>query len=212
MTLGVLTPSLVNAAQNVVDKGIVVMGDSLAAEYGLPRDTGWVKLLDREINQSGENAGINFTIHNASISGETTSGGIKRLPEQLAQYKPYLVIIELGANDALRGLSLTATRENLRNMITTSQASGAKVLLLGMQIPPNYGQDYSRKFKQLFQDLGRETGCTTIAFFLEAIAANKEMFQADGLHPTSAAQPILMQTVKAALAPMITFVRPAHQK
>eukprot|EP01037_Dinobryon_pediforme_P004567 gene4567-4612_t len=121
MTLDVLTPSLVNAAQNVVDKGIVVMGDSLAAEYGLPRDTGWVKLLDREINQSGENAGIHFTIHNASISGETTSGGIKRLPEQLAQYKPYLVIIELGANDALLGLKCSCLAcKYRRTMVKTT--------------------------------------------------------------------------------------------
>ena len=212
MVLGMLTSPAQVAAEAISERNILVMGDSLAAEYGLPRDTGCVKLLDREVNKPGENTVGPIIFHNASISGETTSGGVKRLPEQLTQHKPYLVIIELGANDALRGLSLTATRDNLRTMIKAAQASGAKVLLLGMQIPPNYGSDYTRKFKLLFQELGQETGCTTIGFFLEAIAANKDMFQADGLHPTVAAQPLLMQTVYAVLAPMITSVHPARQK
>ena len=191
---------------------ILVMGDSLSAEYGLRRDTGWIKLLERDLNQPANKLNRRIEIFNASISGETTSGGAHRLPEQLSLHHPDLVIIELGANDALRGLAIQATQDNLRNMVKQSQATRAQVLILGMQIPPNYGRDYTQKFKQLFHDVAIETGSSEVPFFLEAIAAQRDMFQADGLHPVEVAQPLLMQTVKATLLPLIVSARPVRQK
>ena len=140
---------------------ILLMGDSLSAEYGLQRGSGWAKILERQLQQQGSQ----WMIFNASISGETSAGGLSRLPKLLAQEKPGIVFIELGANDALRGLSITQTESNLRKMIELSKQAGAKVLLFGMQIPPNYGQDYTQKFKEIYSRLATQEHVELIPFF-----------------------------------------------
>ncbi len=189
-----------NTATNADRKpAILVVGDSLSAEYGLQRGSGWVALLDRHLsdNKTG------YQIHNSSISGDTTSGGVSRLPAALEQYQPKIVIIELGSNDALRGLSLKATEENLSKMITMSQQSGAQVLLIGMQIPPNYGRVYAEQFQQIFVSLANKYKIARVPFLLDGIATKSEMFQADGIHPNKQAQPILVTNVWKHLEPLL---------
>ena len=176
---------------------LLVLGDSLSAEYGLPRGTGWVQLLNQQLRKEGSP----WQIANASISGETTAGGLSRLPELLRRIKPRLVIIELGANDALRGLSLAATQKNLKEMIVQSKQSGAEVLLIGMQIPPNYGQDYTRQFARLFVTLAQSEQVPLLPFFLEGVATRPELFQADRIHPNEQAQSIMFGNVWKALEP-----------
>ncbi len=176
---------------------LLVLGDSLSAEYGLPRGSGWVQLLSNQLRKDGSP----WQIMNASISGETTAGGLSRLPDLLKRVKPRLVIIELGANDALRGLSLAATQKNLREMIVLSKKSGAEVLLLGMQIPPNYGQEYTKQFARLFVTLSQAEQVPLLPFFLEGVATRPELFQADRIHPNEQAQPIMFGNVWKALEP-----------
>ena len=175
---------------------ILVMGDSLSAEYGLPRGTGWVNLLQQQLLKEGSS----WTIFNASISGETTSGGRSRLKDLLVQLQPSLVLLELGANDALRGLPITQTEINLRKMIQMSQESGAKALLFGMQIPPNYGQTYTRQFRDLYPALAIQENIALLPFFLKGVADRPELFQADRLHPNAEAQNILFQNVWGSMA------------
>jgi acyl-CoA thioesterase-1 len=182
---------------------ILVVGDSLSAEYGIARNTGWVELLKQNLIDTTQEKNQIPKIINASISGDTTSSGMNRLETLLERDDPDIVILELGANDALRGLSLYATKSNLEAMIKASQKRKAKVLLLGMRIPPNYGRDYSEKFNKIFQELASEYGCEIVPFFLSRIATNRELFQADGIHPTAEAQAELMQTVKSALKPIL---------
>jgi len=176
---------------------ILVMGDSLSAEYGLTRGTGWVRLLENQLQQEA----IPWAVFNASISGETSSGGLSRLPKLLEQKKPGIVLLELGANDALRGLSIQESDRNLRKMIALSKASGAKVLLFGMQIPPNYGQDYTKQFKELFPKLAMQEQVQLLTFFLSGVASDPSLFQADRLHPNERAQAILFKNVWGAMAP-----------
>lgn len=176
---------------------LLVLGDSLSAEYGLPRGSGWVQLLNNQLGQNGSS----WQIVNASISGETTAGGLSRLPDLLARTKPRLVILELGANDALRGLSLSASQKNLKEMIVTSKKAGAEVLLLGMQIPPNYGQEYTKQFARLYVTLSQAEQVPLLPFFLEGVATRPELFQADRLHPNEQAQPIMFRNVWKALEP-----------
>lgn len=176
---------------------ILVMGDSLSAEYGLVRGTGWVKLLEVQLQKQSSS----WSIFNASISGETTSGGLTRLPTLLEQKKPGIVLLELGANDALRGLSISQTENNLRKMILLCKKNGARVLVFGIQIPPNYGQDYTNQFKILFSKLAKQEGVELLPFFLEGVASQKEFFQADNIHPNEKAQPILFKNVWAAMKP-----------
>lgn len=178
---------------------ILVIGDSLSAEYGLERNSGWVALLDQRLQD--KNAG--YQIHNSSISGDTTSGGLSRLPAALDRYRPDLVIIELGSNDALRGLPLDMTRKNLSTMASLSLGSGARVLLIGMQIPPNYGRSYAEQFKQMFNDIAREHDVGLVPFLFEGIATDHAMFQPDGMHPNERAQPLLAETVWRELKPML---------
>ncbi|WP_434547597.1 arylesterase [Paracandidimonas soli] len=170
---------------------VLVLGDSLSAEYGIERGSGWVSLLEPRIRDTFPGV----QIKNASISGDTTSGGLTRLPDALLQHDPAVVLIELGANDALRGLSLQATRENLARMITLSRESGASVILVGMQIPPNYGTRYSRQFRELFPELAQEYGAALVPFLLEGMASDSSLFQADGIHPNEAAQPLIADNV-----------------
>ncbi|SHI21316.1 arylesterase [Pollutimonas bauzanensis] len=178
---------------------ILVIGDSLSAEYGLQRDSGWVALLGRRLAQ--EKTG--YQIHNSSISGDTTSGGLSRLPAALARYRPEIVILELGSNDALRGLSLKMTQDNLSKMVAMSQQSRASVLLLGMRIPPNYGRQYTEQFQQLFAATAQEYKAALVPFLFEGIAADKRMFQADGMHPNEQAQATLAENVWEKLQPML---------
>jgi len=176
---------------------ILVMGDSLSAEYGISRGSGWVKLLEGQIKEQGSQ----WLVFNASISGETTAGGLARFSGLLAQKKPSIVLLELGANDALRGLSIEETQKNLRQMIQQSKKSGAKVLLFGMQIPPNYGQDYTKKFKDLYPKLASQEGIELVPFFMAGVISNADLFQADNIHPNEKAQTILYKNVWGAMAP-----------
>ena len=176
---------------------ILVMGDSLSAEYGIARGSGWVRLLEDQLQKQSSP----WMVFNASISGETTSGGLTRLPALLEQKKPRIVLLELGANDALRGLSVDQTERNLRKMIKASKNSGAKVLLFGMQIPPNYGQDYTNQFKAFYSKLAKQEGVELLPFFLQGIASQKELFLSDNIHPNEKAQTILFRNVWAAMAP-----------
>jgi acyl-CoA thioesterase-1 len=183
---------------------ILVMGDSLSAEYGLQRGQGWVALMDARLREQH----LDYSVVNASISGDTTAGGAARLGSALASAHPAVVIIELGSNDGLRGLSLDASRANLESMITASQKAGAKVLLIGMQIPPNYGRDYTEKFKGLFPDLARRYKTALTPFLLEGIGEKAELFQADGLHPLAQAHPRILGNVWPALQPLLKGARP----
>lgn len=182
---------------------ILVLGDSLSAEYGLARGTGWVNLLERQLEKEKSS----WTVFNASISGETSSGGISRLPSLLTQKQPGIVMIELGANDALRGLAIAQTETNLRKMIQMSKKSGARVLLFGIQIPTNYGQSYTTQFKKLYQQLANEEQIELLPFFLEGVATKPELFQADRLHPNVKAQSILFKNVWGSMAPYSTLLK-----
>ena len=176
---------------------ILVLGDSLSAEYGLPRGTGWVSLLEERLAMDKSP----WTVLNASISGETSSGGLTRLPKLLSQKKPGIVLIELGANDALRGLPVSDTERNLSKMIQMSKKSGAKVLLCGIQIPSNYGQTYTTQFKKLYPQLAKQEQIELLPFFLEGVATKPEFFQADRLHPNVQAQSIIFKNVWGSMAP-----------
>ncbi len=176
-----------------------MLGDSLSAAYGLPAEQGWVSLLEQELTQRR----LAERVINASISGETSSGGLQRLPRLLADYRPDLVVLELGANDGLRGTPLQVMKQNLRRMVELSQASGAEVMLIGIRIPPNYGPQYTQRFYSIYPDLAREYQLSLVPFLLERVALKPQMMQADGLHPTAAAQPILLQTVWPHLYPLL---------
>jgi acyl-CoA thioesterase-1 len=182
---------------------ILVLGDSLSAEYGLARGTGWVHLLEQQLEKDKSP----WTVFNASISGETSSGGISRLPSLLTQKQPGIVMIELGANDALRGLPIAQTETNLRRMIQMSKKSGARVLLFGIQIPTNYGQSYTTQFKKLYQQLANEEQIELLPFFLEGVASKPELFQADRLHPNVKAQSILFKNVWGSMAPYSNLLK-----
>jgi acyl-CoA thioesterase-1 len=178
---------------------IVVLGDSISAEYGLPRDTGWVNLMRKKLTQER----FDYSVANSSISGDTTSGGLARLPAALNRIKPKVVIVELGANDALRGVPLATTEDNLRSIIEKSQAVNAKVLLVGMYVPPNYGPDYSQKFHGVYEKLSKEKHVPLVPFLLAGIENKPEMFQADQIHPTPQAQPLLLNNVWPVLRPLL---------
>ncbi len=180
-------------------KTLLVLGDSLSAEYGLARDSGWVSLLDKQLRSEK----ISATIINASISGETTAGGKTRLPALLEQHKPSIVIVELGGNDGLRGLSLAATQSSLREIISLSSNAGAQVLLLGMRVPPNYGVDYAKRFVAMYQGLGREKSVHLVPFFLQGLEDTEQFFQPDRIHPNQRAQALLLDNVWPALKPLL---------
>ena len=198
-TLFCLITAFTVRAETVKAPSILVIGDSLSAEYGLRRDSGWVNLVQQRLQESG----FKYRIHNASISGDTTSGGLSRFPAALERHKPAIVIIELGSNDALRGLSLDMTRLNLEKMVDMALAQKAKVVLVGMQIPPNYGRQYTEAFKSLFTEIAAEHKTALVPFLLEGIATDRNMFQADGIHPNETAQTILAMNVWKALEPML---------
>lgn len=178
---------------------ILILGDSLSAEYGIPKNTGWASLIQKRISEHQ----YSHQMINASISGETSIGGKQRIQALLVQHQPKVLILELGANDALRGLPLEQTKSNLEYMTVTAKKSGAKVLILGMKIPPNYGKEYSIKFESLFVELGKKHGAIVTPFFLEKIATDPEMFQTDRIHPNEKAQPILANTVWPSLQKLL---------
>ena len=198
--LSLITCALFATSAYSASKTVLVLGDRLSAEYGLVRGTGWVPLLQKRLQEEK----VDADIVNASISGETTSGGKARLSGLLKKHRPSIVVIELGANDALRGLSLAGTEANLRAMIIESQKAHAKVLLVGMQIPPNYGSDYAKAFSTMYPRLARETKSSLVPFFLEDVASKPDLFQADRIHPTAAAQPLMLTTVWPYLKPLLT--------
>jgi acyl-CoA thioesterase I len=168
---------------------LLVLGDSLSAGYGINVKQGWVSLLEEKLKEK------NISVVNASISGETTAGGKSRLPKLLEQYQPTWVLIELGANDGMRGLSLKSMRENLEQMIQFSQQHKAIPVLIGMKLPENYGMIYTKKFSDIYQLVAQQYQITLVPFLLEGIALNPKFFQNDGIHPTAAAQPYLLENV-----------------
>jgi acyl-CoA thioesterase-1 len=181
---------------------LLVVGDSLSAEYGLERGSGWVALLQQRLARDK----IAIEVVNASISGDTTSGGRSRLPALLAQHKPGIVIVELGGNDALRGLPLKMTQANLLAMVQGAKAAGARVLVLGMQLPPNYGQNYAQDFANLFAGVAKAEGAALVPFFLAGVADGPDadkMFQADRIHPNAQAQPRMLDNVWPRLKPLL---------
>jgi acyl-CoA thioesterase I len=169
---------------------ILVMGDSLSAGYGIDIQQGWVNLLEQALTKNNK-----VSITNASVSGETSSGGLARLPALLKKHQPTLVILELGGNDGLRGQPLKLLEKNMQAMINASHASGAKVILAGMQIPPNYGSRYTHQFKALYPKLAEKNSLVLIPFLLEGVAGNSDLIQPDGIHPTAEAQPLIMKIV-----------------
>ncbi len=182
---------------------MLVLGDSLSAEYGIAREAGWVKLLSDRLAQHVRESGAQYIVVNASISGETTSGGRTRLPALLKQHQPAIVLIELGANDGLRGLPLTAMRDNLRAMVAAARAAGARVLLIGMRIPPNYGRDYADRFYATFEQLAKEMRVSLAPFLLDGFADRYELFQPDRVHPNEQAQARMLDNVWPHLAPLL---------
>jgi acyl-CoA thioesterase-1 len=179
---------------------ILVFGDSISAGYGLSRvDQGWVALLQAKLKDEG----YGYQVVNASVSGETTAGGLARLPRALAVHRPKIVIIELGGNDGLRALPVAQMRANLKQMVLLCSASGARVLLLGMRMPPNYGPDFTEQFRSSFSDLARDEKLPLVPFLLNDVAQNPSLMQADGFHPNAAGQPKLIANVWPALKPML---------
>lgn len=178
---------------------ILVFGDSLSAAYGIPVEKGWVNLLQEKLGEK-------FVVANASISGETTSGGLNRLGQSLPAMKPHYVIIELGANDGLQGKSIKEMQDNLEQMIKLAIDAPAKVILIGIHMPPNYGASYTEKFDQVYKDLAEKYQLTFIPFLLEGIATDFSLMQADGLHPTAEAQPKILEHLWPTLEPVLVDV------
>ena len=188
------------AAQTPALQGtLLVVGDSLSAEYGLPRGTGWVALMTERL-QSQQ---LKLEVINASISGETTSGGRTRLPQLLERHRPAVVLIELGGNDALRGLPLTATETNLREMAAAAHKSGARTVILGKKMPPNYGRAYAQAFSDLFARVAHTEKAALVPFMLEAVGERIDLVQPDRIHPSQQAQPLILDTVWPVVAKVI---------
>jgi acyl-CoA thioesterase-1 len=178
---------------------ILVFGDSLSAAYGLAPEQGWVALLQKRLQTQG----YEYRIVNASISGETTSGGLQRLPHALELNRPAIVILELGANDGLRGLPIASARDNLGSMVQLAQRAGAKVLLIGIRLPPNYGPRYGSEFASMYGELAAHFQLPLVPFLLERVALNPQLMQADGLHPAAAGEPPVLESVWPHLVPLL---------
>jgi acyl-CoA thioesterase-1 len=180
-------------------KTLLVVGDSLSAEYGLARGTGWVALLERKLQAQKQD----IRIVNASVSGETTSGGRTRLPALLKKHRPDFVVLELGANDGLRGLPVRSADSNLRAMVKQARDAGARVLLVGIRIPPNYGRDYAEKFFAMYDAISRDEKVALAPFMLDGVAEKMELFQADRIHPLASAHPIILNNIWPHLQPIL---------
>jgi len=181
------------------EKSILVFGDSIAAAYGIAAQRGWVSLLAERLKRER----LDYSVVNASISGETTRGGLARLPRALGEQRPAVVILELGANDGLRGLPVAEMKKNLAAMIEQAQRAGARVLLVGIRMPPNYGPDYTRAFEGAYPELARRYRIALLPFLYQGIAEQYEYFQPDRIHPNETAQPILLDNVWQALRPLL---------
>ena len=200
LLLALALPAVIaSAAEPAPVRKVLVMGDSLSAAYGLQPAQGWVALTDERLKARHPG----WRVANASISGETTAGGASRIGGELARHKPAVVVIELGANDGLRGLPLAQTRANLERMIVASKKAGARVLLLGMRMPPNFGTQYTQGFERNYSDLANQHDTALLPFLLEPIATQRSAFQSDNLHPVAEAQPKLRDHVWPALAPLL---------
>lgn len=178
---------------------VLVLGDSISAGYGIQREQGWVYRLRKRLAEEG----AGWQVVNASISGETTGGGLARLPKELDTHDPAVVIIELGGNDGLRGYPVQTIRQNLSRMVELARDAGSRVLLLGMQIPPNYGPRYTRAFTATFEDVAEDHGVPLVPFLLEQVALEPGLMQDDGIHPTAEAQSLLLEAVWPHLAPLL---------
>jgi acyl-CoA thioesterase-1 len=187
------------AAAAAPERTLLVFGDSLSAAYGLQTEQGWVALLQNRLRDEG----YGYTVVNASISGETTAGGRSRLPRALAQHRPELVVLELGANDGLRGLPLKDARTNLEAMILAARKAGAGVLLVGILIPPNYGPKYADGFAQMYGDLAAELKLPFVPFLLDGVALDPQLMQADGYHPRAEGEPGVLENVWRHLRPLL---------
>lgn len=186
-------------AQGATAGTLLVVGDSISAGLGLDTSQGWVALLEKRLQKKG----LDHRVVNASISGDTSAGGLSRLPALLAEHKPELVIIELGGNDGLRGQPPQQLQQNLASMVRQSQETGAKVLLLGMRLPANYGVRYTTDFAGVFPKVAEQTGASLVPFLLEGAGGVPSMMQADGIHPAAVAQPVLLDNVWPTLEPML---------
>lgn len=191
-----LSPAIASVAEPPV---LLILGDSLSAGYGMDREQSWVSLLDTRLKEGG----YSYRIFNSSISGDTSQGGLARLPRLLERYQPKIVIIELGANDGLRGIDPVVTRDNLTRMIEQSQAAGARVLLAGIKLPPNYGSAYLQKFESIYSDLAREFDTLLVPFFMDGVALQPDLLQADNIHPNEKGQPVLLDNVWKVLQPAL---------
>lgn len=178
---------------------ILVYGDSLSAAYGIGEKQGWVTLLGERLKQRG----LDYSVVNASISGETSAGGAARIDDALKRYKPEIVVLALGGNDGLRGLPIAAMKANLAKIVRAAQAAKARVLVVGMRIPPNYGAKYANEFQQTFADIARQSKTAYVPFLLDGVAEKQELFQPDQIHPTAQAQAALLDTVWKGLAPLL---------
>jgi acyl-CoA thioesterase-1 len=180
-------------------KSILVFGDSLSAGYGLAVSRGWVALLEERLKRER----IDYSVANASVSGDTSAGGLARIDAALARHRPAVVIVELGANDALRGLPVAQMKTNLATIVGRSKKSGARVLLVGMKMPPNFGPDYTAAFERTFAAVAQEEKVPLVPFMLEGFADNLDYFQPDRIHPNERAQPIILKTIWPKLAPLL---------
>jgi acyl-CoA thioesterase-1 len=197
LSIGFWVIALQNAA--AADRTILVFGDSLSAAYGLRSDQGWVALLEKRLRAQG----YGYNVVNASVSGETTAGGLQRLPRALELNKPEILVLELGANDALRGLPLGAAKDNLSKMVDLAQKAGTRVLLVGMRIPPNYGPKYTADFVQMYADLSTSHHVPLLPFLLQAVALDSSRMQDDGLHPNALGEPAVLDTLWPQLVPLL---------
>jgi acyl-CoA thioesterase I len=195
--IGLLFIALQNAVAS--DRTILVLGDSLSAAYGIRPEQGWVALLTQRLQSQG----YGYEVINASVSGETSSGALQRLPRALQIHQPKLVILELGANDALRGLPVGLTKDNLTKMVQLSRDAGARVLLVGIRIPPNYGPRYASEFADMYPQIAKQYGLPLVPFLLEKVALNPELMQDDGLHPTARGEPLVLDTLWQGLEPLL---------
>jgi len=191
--------ALLCMAQNAAAGTVLIVGDSISAAFGLDTRQGWVALLEKRLRDEG----FKDKVVNASVSGDTSAGGQARLPALLSEHKPSLVVLELGGNDGLRGQLPTQLQQNLASMIDKSRASGAKVLLLGMQLPPNYGARYTKAFAQVYSDLAMQKNVPLVPFFLEGVGGHPELMQADGIHPAQNAQGQLLENAWPAIKPLL---------
>lgn len=184
---------------------LLVFGDSISTGYGLPQDAGWVSLLSARMRQVAPD----YRVVNASISGETAGGGRRRIEQTLDLHKPSIVLVELGGNDGLRGARIDAIQSDLEAIVDTCVRRKVRVVLVGMRLPPNYGADYVRRFQQLFATVAKKQAVTFVPFLFEGFAERHELFQADGIHPTREAQPLMLEAVWKSLAPLVMSAKPA---